>query len=122
MHARLAQQVALAVAWAATLSTPAMPYPRHPAMASVQVQAMSGDDLALARDCLRDALDEVADGIVHFWTNSRTRSSGTVTPIRWVQRDGMNCRHVEVTFSIENSRNVWTLCQAEDGWRFLGSR
>jgi len=124
MQARPAQHLALAILWAATLSTPAMPYPRQPAMSGVQVAGMSGDDLDLARECLRDALDEVADGIVHFWTNPMTRASGTVTPVRWLERDGMQCRHVEVTFrgALESSRNVWTLCQAGEGWRLVGAR
>jgi surface antigen len=114
---------ALGTAWALALCTPAMAYSPPSAMSDGRVAGMSGDDLALARACLRDALDEVADGIVHFWTNARTRASGTVTPIRWLQRDGMDCRHVEITFQgvLESSRNVWTLCQGEEGWTLLRS-
>lgn len=109
---------------ALALSTAAAAHTRPWTLPEARAPEISSDDLALARATLRDALDEAADGIVHFWTNARTRSSGTIIPIRWFQRDGMDCRDVEVSFqsASENTRSVWMLCQADEGWRSLGSR
>jgi surface antigen len=117
------KRLTCALAVALALPPLSIAYPLPSTLADASVAVPSGDDLALARESLGEALDDEDDGILHVWINPRTGASGTVTAIQSFTRDGAECRDFEVTFQwvAGSRRSVWKLCQIEDGWRLVST-
>jgi surface antigen len=85
------------------------------------VAAFTDEDIAIARDHIRDALNNGKNGEVVQWENSSSGAAGEYTLLKTYQRDGTKCRRVKVIHSAKGRRgeSAHTLCQTPAGtWRW----
>jgi len=83
---------------------------------------MSEADWAMFRAEAREMLDSGKDDKTYHWANDDTGSSGSFTPNRSFEQDGLPCRLVTVTLAAGPAQGsqVMTVCrQPDDTWRIV---
>ena len=91
-------------------------------MQDAPVARMNREDTAMLVRNYQEALDSLPDGHTNTWTNPKTGSSGTATPLKTMKDKGMTCRLLEMTNHAGgmSARNEWTFCKTKYGWRTSG--
>ena len=86
------------------------------------VARMNREDTAMLARNYQQALDSLPDGHTNTWTNPKTGSSGTATPLKTMQEKGTTCRVLEMTNQAGglSGRSEWTFCKTKDGWKTSG--
>ncbi|HET9042014.1 MAG TPA: RT0821/Lpp0805 family surface protein [Burkholderiales bacterium] len=86
------------------------------------VARMNREDTAMLARNYQQALDALPDGHTNTWTNPKTGSSGTATPLKTMREKGTTCRVLEITnyAAGQSGRSEWTFCKTKDGWRTSG--
>jgi surface antigen len=86
------------------------------------VSRMNREDTAMLARNYQQALDSLPDGHTNTWTNPKTGSSGTATPLKTTNEKGTTCRLLEITNQAGgmSGRSEWTFCKTKDGWRTSG--
>jgi surface antigen len=77
-------------------------------------------DMAMFWDTIKKALNESPDGTTTEWKNTKTGSSGTVTPLDTIQQKSGKCRNLHFNNSYKSLRGEDTviLCQQANGdWK-----
>jgi surface antigen len=85
------------------------------------VAAFTDEDIAIAQDHIRDALNNGKNGEVVQWENPNSGAAGEYTLLKTYQRDGVTCRRIKVIHSAKKRRgeSAYTLCQTAAGtWRW----
>ena len=85
---------------------------------------MNNEDVTLFKAAVYAALDGDADGTARAWSNTKTRASGEITPVRTFDDGGETCRELEIANSAGglSNRSRATLCHVPGGaWRLKGS-
>jgi surface antigen len=85
------------------------------------VAAFTDEDIAIAQDHIRDALNNGEDGEVVQWENPSSGAAGAYTLLKTYQRDDAKCRRVKVIHSAKGRRgeSAHTLCQTSaETWRW----
>ena len=84
-------------------------------------EALTEDDIQLANQALRNALETALSGATFTWRNARTGHAGTVTPLStYKARSGYWCRVYRETITIGSRTELYeeTACRdREDVWR-----
>ena len=88
------------------------------------ISRMTEEDLRIAGEALRKALDTGRDGQPHAWKNPKTSASGTVVPLAAFERQGMRCRGVELATTAQGrtSQSGWNVCKTPQGWKVAEGR
>jgi surface antigen len=88
------------------------------------ISRMTQDDLRIAGEALRKALDSGRDDEVHEWKNPKTTASGTIVPARAFERQGMRCRGVKLSTTAQGrtSSTEWNVCKTPAGWKVAEGR
>jgi surface antigen len=88
------------------------------------ISRMTQDDLRIAGEALRNALDSGRDEQVHAWKNPKTTASGTIVPARAFERQGMRCRGVKLSTTAQGrtSSTEWNVCKTPEGWKVAEGR
>ena len=83
---------------------------------------MNREDTALLMRNYQQALDSLPDGHTNTWTNPKTGSTGTATPLKTTQEKGMTCRLLEITNHAGglSGRSEWNFCKTKEGWKTSG--
>ncbi len=91
-------------------------------MQDAPVSKMNREDTTMLVRNYQQALDSLPDGHTNAWTNPKTGSSGTATPLNTTKEKGMTCRRLELTNNAGgmSGRTEWTFCKTKDGWRTSG--
>jgi len=86
------------------------------------VARMNREDTAMLARNYQQALESLPDGHTNAWTNPKTGSSGTATPLKTTKDKGMTCRLLEMTNHAGgmSGRSEWTFCKTKDGWKTSG--
>ena len=86
------------------------------------VSRMNREDTAMLVQNYQQALDSLPDGHTNAWTNPKTGSSGTATPLKTTKEKGTTCRLLEMTNFAGgmSGRSEWTFCKTKEGWRTSG--
>jgi surface antigen len=91
-------------------------------MQDAPVAKMNREDTAMLVRNYQQALDSLPDGHTSTWTNPKTGSSGTATPLKTTKEKGTTCRLLEMTNFAGgmSGRSEWTFCKTKEGWRTSG--
>lgn len=100
----------------------------HPAQAfnlsflrNTPVAAFTDEDIAIARDHIRNALNNGKNGEVVKWENPNSGAAGEYILLKTYQRNGTKCRRVKVIHSTKKRRaeSTHNLCQTPAGtWQW----
>jgi surface antigen len=85
------------------------------------ITAFTDEDIAMAQDHIRNALNHGKNGDVVQWENTNSGATGEYTLLKTYQRNGATCRRVNVVHSAKGRRgeSVQTLCQTSEGtWQW----
>ena len=83
------------------------------------ISRFNSKDIDIMLNTITDALENAEDGTEVEWENSKTGNHGTVTPLSRKNRDGMDCRELE----IHNFAGSFTgrarhlMCKIGDEWK-----
>lgn len=78
------------------------------------------EDWRLAREAAKEALNETPIGTTVSWENKVSGASGSSTPVKAVENDGMPCRYLKIMNSANETsgESVQYFCQQKDGkWK-----
>jgi surface antigen len=78
------------------------------------------EDWRLAREAAKEALNETPIGTTVSWENKESGASGSSTPVKAVEKDGMPCRYLKIMNSANETsgESVQYFCQQKDGkWK-----
>jgi surface antigen len=80
---------------------------------------MNREDSAMLVRNFTQALDSLPDGHTSTWTNPKTGSSGTATPLNTTSQKGMTCRLLEMSNQAggQSGASKFTFCKTKDGWK-----
>ena len=80
---------------------------------------LTSEDLELQQKAARNALDNLADGVVERWQNEDSGHSGAIMPTDTYEQDGMRCRDFRAIIRAKRNRNLTlTACKQDDGtWK-----
>ncbi len=80
---------------------------------------LTSEDLELQRKAARNALDNLADGIIERWENEATGHSGAIMPTETYEQDGLRCRDFRAIIRAKRNRNLTlSACKQDDGtWK-----
>jgi surface antigen len=83
------------------------------------IARMNREDTGMLTRNYQQALDSLPDGHTNAWTNPKTGSSGTATPLKTTKEKGMTCRLLEITNQAGglSGRSELTFCKTKDGWK-----
>ena len=86
------------------------------------ISRMNREDTAMFMRNYQQALDSLPDGHTNTWTNPKTGSTGTATPLKTTKEKGMTCRLLEITNQAGglSGRSEWNFCQTKEGWKTSG--
>jgi surface antigen len=84
------------------------------------VSYFTDEDWRLAREAAREALNEAALGKIVSWENPESGASGSSTPLKALEKDGMLCRYLKIFNSANDTsgESIQFFCQQKDGtWK-----
>lgn len=82
------------------------------------------EDLALMKGTVRKALTSGEDGQPLTWTNEKSGSSGSVTPVDRVELKGQPCRRLDIVNEhrgITPAKGIYKFCRTSaQTWKLVG--
>ncbi len=87
------------------------------------VEKFTTDDFALMQARIDQALAAEKDGETLAWKSTRTKASGSVTPLNRLTWDGLACRRVRVANAYGSLKGdgVYKFCEKPAGqWKLVG--
>jgi surface antigen len=84
---------------------------------------LTNDDVEMMRQAARVGMDGKPDGTVIPWNNAKSGNSGTVTLLKHMEMNGLECRDILHTIRARNvaepANYEVTICRQPDGtWKF----
>ena len=88
------------------------------------IARLTEEDLRIAGEAVRKALDTGRDGQPHPWKNPKTSASGTVVPLAAFEREGLRCRGVDLATTARGrtAESKWNVCKTPQGWKIAEGR
>lgn len=80
----------------------------------------SDEDREMMREAIAESLENQPDGVTTGWKNPETGSQGIIRPVESFQRDGMQCRRLQLRNVIDEQSNEWmfNFCKTPEGdWK-----
>jgi surface antigen len=80
----------------------------------------SDEDKEIMREAIVNALESQPDDVTTGWKNPLTGSNGIIRPVKTYERDGMNCRRLQLRNIIDEQTNDWmfNFCKTPEGdWK-----
>jgi surface antigen len=80
------------------------------------------DDVKLATQTMKDALDNQSNGTTSDWNNPRSGNSGSATPTKTFTKRGMTCRRLKLVNRArgQTGQAVFNFCQQPDRtWKIV---
>ncbi len=84
------------------------------------VSYFTDEDWRLAREAAGEALNEAEIGNTVSWENPESGASGSSTPVKALERDGMPCRYLKIFNSASDTsgESIQFFCKQQDGsWK-----
>ncbi|MEE4378616.1 MAG: RT0821/Lpp0805 family surface protein [Candidatus Competibacteraceae bacterium] len=92
-------------------------------MENSAVQKFNDEDWQLFSEAGKRALEATPDGQTVEWENPATASEGQITPVSTSEKDGVQCRKVEIANSAGgfSGESVFTFCKDPDSgdWKAI---
>jgi surface antigen len=87
------------------------------------IEKFNADDLALMQARIDQALAAEKDGDALAWKSTKTKASGSVTPLNRLSWSGMACRRVRIANAYDSLKGegVYKFCEKPAGqWKLVG--